>query len=283
MPIQYNKNSIYCCDNLDLLKIIPDEEIDLIYCDILYGTGKDFKDFKDLKPIKTEIINFYSERLIQMKRILKNTGSIYIQLDTHINHWLRDLMDNIFGYKNFRNELVWEKGRMSQNNNSSFLRTHDYILFYTKGDNYYFEPQFIYNEDKYLRIQKGLHNCGGGKIFVYDWDKFDSKNKCNKYSDNIKIIDKTDDTPFTRLHDVFNDINYINSQSSERANYATQKPLALMERLLEASSKKGDLVADFFMGSGSFLIKAKELKRDYIGCDISTKAEKITLERLSKI
>lgn len=95
------------CDNLELMAEIKDNTIDLIYCDILYGTGRNFGDYQDLKPIRSEIENHYLPRLIEMKRVLKQNGSIYLQMDTRINHWMRILMDDIFGYENFRNEIVF--------------------------------------------------------------------------------------------------------------------------------------------------------------------------------
>ena len=100
-------SSVFCQDNLELLKSQPDESVDLIYCDILYGTGRNFGDYQDLKPIRSEIESHYLPRLVEMKRVLKQNGSIYLQMDTRINHWMRILMDDVFGYDNFKNEIVW--------------------------------------------------------------------------------------------------------------------------------------------------------------------------------
>ena len=94
-------------DNLELLLSQPDESVDLIYCDILYGTGRNFGDYQDLKPIRSEIEAHYLPRLKEMHRVLKSTGSIYFHCDWHINHWIRDLMDIVFGYDKFVNEIIW--------------------------------------------------------------------------------------------------------------------------------------------------------------------------------
>jgi DNA modification methylase len=94
-------------DNLELLLSQPDESVDLIYCDILYGTGRNFGDYQDLKPIRSEIEAHYLPRLKEMHRVLKSTGSIYIHCDWHINHWIRCLMDDVFGYERFINEIIW--------------------------------------------------------------------------------------------------------------------------------------------------------------------------------
>ena len=133
--ITYSDCYVQCCDNLDLLKSHPSESVDLIYCDILYGTGRNFGDYQDLKPIRSEIENHYLPRLIEMKRVLKQNGSIYLQMDCKISHWMRILMDEVFGYDNFRNEIVWcyAGGGIPKNN---YPKKHDVILFYTKSNNY---------------------------------------------------------------------------------------------------------------------------------------------------
>ena len=98
---------IECQDNLDFMKTISDSSIDLIYCDILFGTGRKFSDYQDLKSIKSDIEEHYIPRLKEMFRILKDTGTIYLHMDTKINHWIRCIMDDIFGYDNMRNEIIW--------------------------------------------------------------------------------------------------------------------------------------------------------------------------------
>ena len=95
------------CDNLELLAELKNSTVDLIYCDILYGTGRKFKDYQDLKPKREVIEEHYIPRIKEMHRVLKDTGSIYLQMDTRINHWLRCILDDVFGYDNFRNEISW--------------------------------------------------------------------------------------------------------------------------------------------------------------------------------
>ena len=87
------------CDNLDLLKKLKSETLDLIYCDILYGTGRKFEHYQDIKAVRSEIENFYIPRIKEMYRVLKSTGSIYLQMDNKISHWMRCILDDIFGYK----------------------------------------------------------------------------------------------------------------------------------------------------------------------------------------
>ena len=120
---------VQCGDNLELLKSQPNESVNMIYCDILYGTGRNFGEYQDLKPLQSEIDNHYLPRLIEMKRVLKQNGCIYLQMDTRINHWVRCLMDDVFGYENFQNEIIWSY-RSGGGNKKRFKRNHDVILFY---------------------------------------------------------------------------------------------------------------------------------------------------------
>jgi len=126
----------WAVDNLELLLSQPTESIDLIYCDILYGTGKNFGDYKDLNPIKNEIEAHYLPRLIEMKRVLKSTGSIFLQMDNKINHWIRCLMDEVFGYGNFINEIVWLYGAGGFNKSLFCNPKHDTILVYSKTNTF---------------------------------------------------------------------------------------------------------------------------------------------------
>src|ERR1035438_817743 len=102
-----NVNQVYCDDNLNLIGKIDDNSINLIYCDILYGTGRKLKDYQDLKPEKEIIYNFYECRIKEMSRVLNTSGSIYLQMDSRISMWIRDIVNKYFGYENFRNHIIW--------------------------------------------------------------------------------------------------------------------------------------------------------------------------------
>jgi len=164
-------NDVYCCDNLKLLKNLSDECINLIYCDILYGTGRKNKNYIDLKCDWTIIESFYKPRIEQMFRVLKLTGSMYLQMDWRISHWIRIILDEIFGRENFRNNLIWSYGAGDVNAKNRFRRCHDDILFYAKSKNnvfniernekgikakdYFYMPSFsqkIYQK-KYFKLQ----------------------------------------------------------------------------------------------------------------------------------
>lgn len=237
---------IKCCDNLDFLKSIEDNKIDLIYSDILYGTGRKFKDFQDLKASKFEIERHYVPRIWEMKRVLKDTGTIYLQMDTKINHWIRCIMDDVFGYENMRNEIVWYYNN-SPRKKKDFGKRHDIIYRYTKTKNYKFNPP---REPYSLTAPRG-----------YEKEKY--------YHPDGKVIG-----------DVWT-INMLGqNDKTERCGYDTQKPIKLVERIIKASSDEGDLIGDFYLGSGTCAVCCKELKREFIGCDLSPKAIEITNERL---
>ena len=232
-------NKVYCMDNLELLKQIPDESINIIYNDILYNTGRNFKDYNDNLGTPQQAMEWYKPRLIEMKRVLKDNGSIYIQCDYRLVHYLKVEMDNIFGINNFINEIIWKYG-LGGSGKKSFSKKHDNILFYSKSNDYIFNIQY---EEATSNKLKG----------------------CKK-----------------KMTDVWSIAN-INNMAKERVGYDTQKPKELLQRIIKASSNKNDVVADFFCGSGTSLVVAKELGRQYIGCDINPRAVEITNKRLEDI
>ena len=250
-------------DNLELLLSQPNESVDLIYCDILYGTGRNFGDYQDLKPIRSEIEAHYLPRIKEMHRVLKSTGSIYLQMDTKINHWVRCILDDVFGYSNFRNEIIWcySGGGRSK---KDFAQKHDVIYRYSKT------KEYLFND---VRIP---YTLGGGT---------DTALKSGKIMDK-KINGKTHNwKPNTdgKIPEDWWCIPFINPMSNERVNYSTQKPKALIERIIKASSNEGDTVADYYLGSGTTAVVCKELNRNFIGCDINPKAIEITNARLDAV
>jgi len=256
-------------DNLQLLLSQPDESIDLIYCDILYGTGRKFNDYQDLKPNRSEIENHYIPRLKEMHRVLKNTGSIYLQMDTKINHWVRCIMDDIFGYELFKNEIYWHYSDGTAPK-GAFKRKTDNILFYTKSNISLFNVVKIpvLNAKRYNKVDEN------GDLYFED-----GHNKTAKryYLKNGIIADNV----WSFLNN--NNFRQLNSNSKERIGYDTQKPKALIERIIKASSNEGDTVADYYLGSGTTAVVCKELNRNFIGCDINPKAIEITNSRLEAV
>ncbi len=240
-------------DNLELLLSQPDESVDLIYCDILYGTGRNFGDYQDLKPIRSEIESHYLPRLIEMKRVLKQNGTIYLQMDLRIVHWIRVIMDDIFGYENFRNQIV-VKFNIGGRGKREFAKKHDYIIVYTKSDIFTFNDKDIripYRSvvsKKQDRPNITAEKLALGTVPTNVWDDIPSGLKVKKATD-----------------------------------YPTEKHKKIIERCVLASSDEGDTVADYYLGSGTTAVVCKELNRNFIGCDINPKAIEITNARLDAV
>ena len=241
-------------DNLELMAEIEDKTVDLIYCDILYGTGKKFKDYQDLKSIRSEIENHYIPRIKEMHRILKDTGSIYLQMDTRINHWARCILDDVFGYDNLLAEIIWYYDNGGGRRKTFVNKKHDVILTYSKTSN------FIYN----TILEPYKETSGYAKGGIVNNGKKYMPNKNGKNVDDVWCMP------------------ILNPMSSERIGYDTQKPKALIERIIKASSNEGDLVADFYAGSFTTAEVCKDLNRNFIGCDINPKAVEIGKKRIKE-
>ncbi len=226
---------LYCMDNLKLMKQLEDCSIDLIYCDILYNTGKKFKDYSDKLGTPQEAVEWYRPRFIEMKRLLKNNGSLYIHCDPRLVHYIKVELDSIFGIKNFRNDIIWCY-RSQGFSKTKWSQKHDNILFYTKTNKYTFNMEDVREDD----ISETTLSRWGKEIDKYG--KIPTKK-------NGKIYWSS---PFSPPRDWF-EINSLPASSRERVGYDTQKPIKLLERIIKASSNEGDIVADFFLGSGSLI------------------------------
>ena len=197
-------------------------------------------------------------RLMECHRILSPDGSLYLHCDPTASHYLKALLDAIFGRHNFRNEIVWSY-RTGGSSKRSFARKHDLLLFYSVGNDYTFHLQ---KEKSYTRSRSrkpGLVDYGAGEAEFFE-DEGGVYNLVN-------------------MRDVWN-IPYINSQSSERVGYPTQKPLALYERIIRAGSNEGDLVLDPFCGCATTLVAAERLGRRWAGMDIWDEAHETVIRRL---
>ena len=258
-PLQQCSVRCRAVDNLELLLSQPDESVDLIYCDILYGTGRKFKDYQDLKPIRSEIEKHYLPRIKEMHRVLKATGSIYLQMDYRISHWMRNLMDDIFGYENYLQTIYW-KYDAGGKHKRKFKTVVDEILIYSKSEKYTLNLDKVmipHHPDTYKRI-KGYANAG---ITI---------NVNGKLRENLWLINAVKAGNYTKVND-------------EWVDYETQKPKKLLEVIIKAATNEGDTVADYYLGSGTTAVVCKELNRNFIGCDINPKAIEITNARLDAL
>jgi len=226
-------------------------------------------------------------RLVELKRVLKPEGSIYLHCDPTASHLLRLLLDAIFGTKNFRNEIIWHYRRWSAVSRH-FQRMHDVIFFYAKKkDNKFIRTYIPPTKGQIAKHEKGWDRntviIGGERrpqLIIYDREKIDiavaeGKINLDEYARVIEIGDSQ-----TVASDVWR-IDHINSQAKERLGYPTQKPEKLLERIIEASSEKGDVVLDPFCGCGTTIAVAQRMNRKWIGIDITHLAITLIKNRLA--
>ena len=202
-------------------------------------------------------------RLFEMKRLLKDTGSIYVHCDWHASHYIKVEMDKIFGFTRMQNEIVWHYRRWTSPSNR-FQRLHDILFFYTKSDSYGFNQMLApYTEGSVQRKQQGvLHRFKAGEAPVL-------------------VSNRSVPREGVPENDVWQ-IPFVAPSAKERIGYPTQKPEALLERIISASSSEGDVVGDFFAGGGTTASVAQRLGRRWIACDQSRVAISVTAERLKQ-
>ena len=253
--------------------------------DKLYGFLSGIKNIEGKTSYNYCYLCYMAIRLIEFHRTLKSTGSIYLHCDPTMSHYLKLLLDCTFGEKNFRNEIVWNYRKWT-NVSNQFQRNHDIILFYAKSEEISFNK--VYGNPTQSQanvIEKGWNVnkvSKGLQLLIYNIEKYEKalsegKIDLSKY---VNVINKTD-IKGTALNDSW-DIQYLHSQSKERTGYPTQKPLALLERIIKASSNEGDVVLDPFCGCATTCIAAEKLNRQWIGIDISVKAYELVKQRLKK-
>ena len=248
-------------------------------------------------------------RLVELRRVLKTTGSIYLHCDPTASHYLKILMDAIFGPHNFKNEIVWKRSS-AHSDAKACGRTHDIILLYAKDSSKFtwnkqyqsYDPQYIKShyrnktdDGRIYRTDNLTATSLSGGGYEYEWNHVTRIWRCPRstmerlhkegrirYTRNgvAEYIRYLDEMPGVPLQDLWTDIPPINSQSKERLGYPTQKPQILLERIIVASSKEGDVVLDPFCGCGTAVAGAEKLKRQWIGIDITHLAVALMKSRL---
>lgn len=264
---------------LEKLTQIESGVVDLIYLDPPFFTQKTHSlknrentkeySFEDKWESITEYVEFISDVLKECKRVLKNTGSIFLHCDKIASHYLRVALDNIFGFKNFQSEIIWAYKRWS-NSKKGLLNSHQTIYFYSKSSEFKFNTLFTdYSPTTNLDqiLQARVRNTNGKTIYMKD------------EAGDIVLSKEKKGVP---LSDVWN-IPYLNPKAKERSGYPTQKPVVLLSQIIKIASDEGDLVLDPFCGSGTTLLAAKQLGRDFIGIDISSEAIELTKTRLNEM
>ena len=296
------KNRLYCKDNLEVLPTMEKESIDLVYIDppffssryyeIIWGDEAEIRSFEDRWEGGINVyIDWMKERVMELHRVLKPTGSMYIHCDWHAGHYLKVMTDEIFGYHNFRSNLIWCY-KTRQFSKRYWNHKHDDILFYVKDSTkpYVFnwdaegviEPYAKETIKKYkLKDDRGYYRLVGrgikgspirsAKDVSPEWEKTHPELVTRNYLGKGYA-------PSDYLY-----IDIINQAAEERLGYPTQKPEALLQKIIRASSNEGDLVLDAFCGCGTALAVAQKLGRRWIGIDISPSAISLIKKRLNKI
>ena len=221
-------------------------------------------------------------RLLEIHRILKPTGSLYLHCDHTANGYLRQLLDAVFGKENFRNAIVWHYNKWT-NAAAYFQRNHDTVLFYAKSAATQYNKQFVMTAHKERIIARGwdrnVVQGGVRQLLVYDREKAAKEMSKDKYD---RIVFRDDNNDGTAMSDVWVDINYLSSGSKERTGYPTQKPVALAERIIAASSNPNDVVLDCFAGCAYVAVAAERLERRWVACDLQPRSWTVFKRQFNK-
>ena len=230
-------------------------------------------------------------RLMLMKEMLSEKGSIYVHIDWHIGAYVKVVLDEIFGKENFRNEIIWKRGTVkgAKAVGNQFARNHDMILYYSKGNDYVYHTQYLPYSEEYIKQRYTKNdNDGRGPYTDQAIGTRSEESLVEMAKDNRIFITSTgkrrvkyylSEAKGIAMDDSWNDISEVNSMAKENVGYATQKPEALLERIIKSSSNEGDLVCDFFGGSGTTVAVAEKLGRRWITCDIGKPASLVMRKR----
>lgn len=328
---------LYHGDNLPILKGMASNTIDLVYLDPPFATGRDFGAFddrwtwggveRDVPAIATlhrllgpcallAYLVMMAVRLVELHRVLKPTGSLYLHCDPTASHYLKIILDTIFNPRNFRNEIVWKR-TSARSDSHRWNHIHDTLLFYTKSDDYVWNTQYTPYSHEYVEkfyhfvepetgrkyasdnlTASGTRNGSSGeswhdidvrakgihwKYTLEGLEELDKKGRIvwpNKIGGVPRYKRYLDEMPGVAIQSVIADIPPLSAQSAEKLGYPTQKPLALLERIIAASSNPGDVVLDPFCGCGTAVAAAEKLDRRWIGIDSGADAVRCTSERM---
>lgn len=293
-------------DNLEILEKLLNEnyQFQLIYLDPPYNTGRDFSDFDDkFEDIKVYAYEFLKPRFEIMKKLLTPNGVIVVHIEPKISHYVRLVMDEVFGIKNFQNEIVWKSGG-NKKSSKKLMRFHDTIIVYSNNSKYKYNPLYLPYGDDYRKknnlktdsigeyTTSAAHNSQPDVVrrpnLRYEWNGHNkqwwwSKEKMEKLHDDGRLSYNEKGIPRVKkyLHemegipvrDLWVDINQI--QGSEKLDYATQKPVELLERIIKMYSDETDFVLDPFAGSGTTARACLKTNRKYIMVDINSKGLKV--------
>jgi DNA modification methylase len=322
---------IYCGDNLEQLRKFPENCVDLVYIDppfnsnrnyeVFWGETKEKRSFEDRHASMAAYIEFMRPRCVELHRVLKKTGSFYFHCDWHASHYVKVMLDQIFGDNQFQSEIIWKRTSSHGNVGRGFGNIVDNIFYYAKSDAFtwnqlYFPYSKEHIENKFtgrdpdgrVFTTSDLRNPGIRPNLRYDYkasngvtyhphpngwavsrevmERYDKEGRLyfpRSADGRLRLKRYLDESPGERMQNLWDDISPLNSQAAERLGYPTQKPLALLERIVSASSNEGDIVLDAFCGCGTALVAAQKLKRQWLGIDISPTACRVMAKRLRDV
>lgn len=323
--LNFGVNKLILGDNLEILKSMGSETVDLIYLDppffsnrnyeVIWGDAGEIRSFQDRWAGGiSHYIDWLKERVAEMHRILKSTGSIFLHCDWHANAEIKlYILNKIFGYDHFRNEIIWKRTNAKNNITKRFGINIDTIYFYSKTNDYEFNLiRGNYSKEQMSRYkqedEKGVYRCDDltapGKTRQFIWRGIHpgtnrswrfSENELEKLAKQNLIAYQKDGRPRkdglkkylsdaegALLCNLWDDIERVGNTSKERIGYPTQKPEALLDRIIKCASNEGDIILDPFMGGGTTIAVAEKLNRQWIGIDQSVQAVKVTEIRLQK-
>ena len=316
---------VYCGDCLEQLQNLPDNCIDLIYIDppfnsnrnyeVFWGETKEKRSFEDRHASTQAYIDYMRPRCVELQRVLKDTGSFYYHCDDHASHYVKVMLDQIFGANCFQNDISWKRTG-ARGDGFAWNQLHDTLLFYAQPKSFTFHRQYEPYSKEYVET-KYRYDDGDGRKYrldnmtspnprpnmMYEWLGHASPEKGWRYSRETmqelheqgriwypkskskrpQLKRYLDEMPGVPMGSVWTDIPPLNSQAQERLGYPTQKPLALLERVIKASSDPNDIVLDAFCGCGTALVAAQNLGRQWIGIDISPTACRVMAKRLKDV
>jgi DNA modification methylase len=313
---------IYCGDCLDRLKTLPAESVDLIYIDppfnsnrdyeVFWGEGKEKRAFADRHASTQAYIEYMRPRCVELSRVLNKTGSFYYHCDWHASHYVKVMLDQIFGENQFRSDIIWRRTNAKGLAFSGYPNNHDNILYYTGSDDFTWNRPFTEYDPEYVAKFYRFVEPGTGRRYrisdltnpnrdrpnlTYEWHghtkvwrwtkermaEADAAGLIQYSSTGLatqkRYLDEMQGQPVDTL---WSDIPPIQAQADERLGYPTQKPLPLLDRIVRASSNEGDVVLDAFCGCGTALEAAQTAKREWIGIDVSPTACRVMAQRLKK-
>lgn len=315
---------IWCGDNLDKLANLPDASVDLIYIDppfnsnrnyeVFWGETKEKRAFDDRHASTQAYIEFMRPRCVELARVLKATGSFYYHCDWHASHYVKVMLDQVFGQNQFQSEIIWRRTFAKGLAFTGFPNNHDTILFYARDRAFTFNRPYLpydLNDLDDKTATKYSQRDRDGRRFqltsllnpasdrpnltyeflgvkrVWRWtrDRMEAEYKAGRVVQTKpgspvrykRYLDEQEGRPVDTL---WMDIPPVNAMADERIGYPTQKPLALLDRIIVTSSNPGDVVLDAFCGCGTALVAAEKNKRQWIGIDESPTACRVMAKRL---